>query len=221
MLTLAILSQKGGAGKTTLSFNLAIAAEQDHQTTVLIDLDPQASATQIGDMREADAPSILSVQATRLTNTLEAATDNGAQIAIIDTAPHSERDALAATKAANLVLIPCRPTILDLNAIKRTVELVELAKTPALGILSAVPPVGKAGEEAIEVLKHYGLPYCPTPLIQRAAYMHALTCGMGVLEYEPKGKAAHEVKQVYKFVKKHVNKLVCQHAYTKELVDAT
>jgi cellulose biosynthesis protein BcsQ len=71
---------------------------------------------------------------------LQAATDGGAELVVIDTAPHSEAAAMAATRAADLVLIPCRAGILDLRAIGSTAELVKLAQKPAFVVLNAVPP---------------------------------------------------------------------------------
>src|SRR5215212_1378238 len=115
MKTITILSQKGGAGKTTIALHLAVAAELDGQQTAIIDLDPQASATSWGDSRAAETPAVVSAQASRLTQVLEAARKAGATLAIIDTAPHSESAALAAARAADLILIPCRPAILDLR----------------------------------------------------------------------------------------------------------
>lgn len=211
MLTLAIISQKGGAGKTTISLNLAIAAELAGKTAAVIDLDPQASATTIGDLREAENPTIMSVQAVRLPQVLAAAEKSRAELVIIDTAPHSESDSLTAAKVADLVLVPCRPTVLDLQAISRTVNLVELAQVPALVVLNAVPPTGKLGQEGQEAIEQYNLSVAPVRLIHRAAYYHAFTAGLGVLEYQPYSKAADEVKQLYKFIIKHVNMLEKKH----------
>lgn len=205
MLTITILSQKGGAGKTTLSLNMAVAAELSGKAAAVIDLDPQASAAGWSDIREEESPVIMSVPSSRLNAVLEAARDGGADIAFIDTAPHSEADALAAAKVADLVLIPCRPTILDINAVGRTVNLVELARVPAVFVLNAVPPTGSVGDEAEEALGQYRLPIAPTRMVHRAAYYHAMTAGQGVQEFEPAGKAAEEVKSVYKFISKHVN----------------
>src|SRR5580693_4718844 len=131
MKTIAIISQKGGAGKTTLAIHLAVAAEMAHKSAAVIDLDPQASATSWKDLREGETPVVASAQVTRLVQVLEAAAKHGADIAIIDTAPHSESAALAAARAADLILIPCRPAILDLRAIHLTIDLSKLADKPA------------------------------------------------------------------------------------------
>ncbi len=211
MLKIAILSQKGGAGKTTLALNLAIAAEQSGKAAAVIDLDPQASATNIGDMREVDTPPVMSVQAARLSQMLTAAEEGGADIVIMDTAPHSESDALTAAKLADLIVMPCRPTILDLQAVSRTIDLAKLAKTPLLAVLNAVPPSGPLKREATDALAGLGVAVAPFCLVQRAAYYHALSVGQGVQEFEPSGKAAHEIKLLAKSIFKHVNTLEDQH----------
>ena len=65
MLTLAVVSQKGGAGKTTLAINLAVASELVASPAV-VDLDPQASAAAWADSRKAETPVVVSAQAARL-----------------------------------------------------------------------------------------------------------------------------------------------------------
>ena len=99
MKTISIISQKGGAGKTTLALNLAAAAEALGHSTVVIDLDPQASAKGWHDHRNKETPVVISAHASRLADVLETARKHGAALCIIDTAPHSETTALAAAKA--------------------------------------------------------------------------------------------------------------------------
>src|ERR1700676_5529752 len=115
MKTISIISQKGGAGKTTLALNLAGAAETFGHRCVVIDLDPQASAKGWHDHRQKESPVVISAQASRIKDVLETARQHGADICIIDTAPHSETAALAAARAADLILIPCRAGILDIQ----------------------------------------------------------------------------------------------------------
>jgi chromosome partitioning protein len=199
MKVFAVISQKGGAGKTTLALHLAVAAELAGQSTAVIDLDPQASATGWKDTRKEETPAVVSAQAARLPKVLEAAADHGADLAIIDTAPHSESSALAAARAADLILIPCRPAILDLRAIGTTVDLARLANKPAQIILNAVPPRGSLADEAEAAVSSYGLSVSPIRVAHRVAYVHALTAGQTAQEYEPQGKAAEEISQLYKW----------------------
>ena len=81
MLTVAILSQKGDVGKTTLAINLSVASELAGRAALIVDLDPQASAAAWADSREATAPVVVSAQAARLAEVLTTAREN------IDTAP--------------------------------------------------------------------------------------------------------------------------------------
>ncbi len=153
MKTIAIVSRKGGAGKTTLAVHLAVAASIKGKQTAIIDRDPQASAAGWGDSRASDTPAVVSAQAARLPKVLETAIIAGADLAIIDTAPHSETAALAAIRAADLILIPCRLAILDLRAISDTIDLVNLTKKTATVVLNAVPSRGALADEAIEAIK--------------------------------------------------------------------
>ncbi|MCC6590235.1 MAG: ParA family protein [Bryobacterales bacterium] len=204
MKTIAIISQKGGTGKTTIAVHLAVAAEQQGKSTVIVDLDPQASATSWKDLRRADTPAVVSAQAARLPQVLKTAEAHGADLAILDTAPHSETTALAAARQADLILIPCRPAILDLKAISLTVDLVKLAGKQAYVVFNAVPPRGSLVEEAIAAIQTYGVPVLPATLAHRSVFMHALTGGLVAQEFEPKGKAAVEILQVYRYTCKHV-----------------
>ena len=100
MKTIALLAQKGGTGKTTLALSLAVAAEQNGVVVVVIDLDPQATACNWGDRRQAETPIIVDAQPARLNQALERARAGGVDIAIIDTPARSEQAAMAAAKAA-------------------------------------------------------------------------------------------------------------------------
>ena len=195
--TLAIVSQKGGAGKTTLALNLAVAAERCGTPALILDIDPQASATAWADNRTAPAPAVRPCPAHRITRALEEAARDGIGLAVIDTAPHAEGAALAAARAADLIVIPCRPALFDLHAVAGSLDIAGLSGVPALAVLNAAPPRGALAAEARTALGDAGLAVLDTMLGQRAAFVHALTAGQGVLEYEPNGKAASEVNRLH------------------------
>ena len=197
MLTIAIVSQKGGAGKTTLALNLAVASELADRSAVVVDLDPQASAAAWADSREAEAPVVVSAQAARLAEVLDTAREHGAALTLIDTAPHAEAAALTAARAADLVLVPCRPSILDLRAVSASHDIAKLAGTPAAAVLCAIPARGSLATEAQSALEAYdGLPVAPVRIGHRATFVHAMTAGQGAQEYEPRGKAAREIARL-------------------------
>ena len=205
MKTFSILSQKGGAGKTTLAINLAGAAGAAGKQVVIIDLDPQASAKAWHDRRGKESPVVISAQATVLPEVLKTAAEHGADFAIIDTAPHSETAALAAGKAADLILIPCRASYIDLKAIETTIDLVRIARKPALFVLSCIRPGDKALPDSAEThLSQYPIPVSPQRITQRAAFVHALTAGQAVTEFEPKGAASREIRALFSVVCNYV-----------------
>ena len=204
MKTIAILSQKGGAGKTTLAINLAIAASKFKKQSAIIDLDPQASATTWHDSRDSDIPVVVSAQASRLQMVIDAAKEAGADIVFIDTAPHSESASLAAARIADFVLIPCRPAILDLRAIGNTIDITKIAATKAAVVLTCVPARGTLAQEAKEAVSTYKITLCPSQIGQRTAFVHSITEGQSVHEYEPNGKAVEEVNSLYKWLIKQL-----------------
>ena len=208
MYTIAIIAQKGGVGKTTLALSLAVAADQARKQSVVIDLDPQASACNWGDRRKHESPIIVDAQPSRLPSALSKAEEAGISFAFIDTPPRSEQAALAAARAADLVLIPSRPQIYDLETIPNTIELLKLAgNKPAMVVLNAVPPRGTRHEQAREALGRFSMPVCPAMLTHRAAFGDAGTIGQSALENDPNGKAAQEIRLVYKYTTRILNEL--------------
>jgi chromosome partitioning protein len=205
MDVIAVIAQKGGTGKTTVVLSLAVEAERRGVTVAVIDLDPQATATNWGDRRETETPVIVSAQPVRLRHVLKAAQDQGAQLVLIDTPARSEQAALEAAKAAQLVLVPCRPAIYDLETVATTAELVGYAGgRPVAVILNGVPPRGTKGEQAADVIRSLTLLVCPASFGYRAAFNDAGALGLTAAEYEPEGKAAREIEQVYEFMSKLV-----------------
>jgi chromosome partitioning protein len=201
MKTVAVESQKGGSGKTTATLNLAVAAGLAGKAAVVIDIDPQASAAGWKDSRPAEAPVVVSIPPARLPQALEAAREGGADIAFIDTAPHAENAALAAAKAADIILILTRPGILDLRAIGSTADLAKIAGKPAFVVLNAIPPgATRLIEDARAAAAVHGLEVAPVVIEQRAALSHSLTAGQTAQEYEPRGKAAEEIARLFEWL---------------------
>lgn len=197
MHTLALICQKGGAGKTTLAIHLAAAAASAGHRTLLLDLDPQASARKWADRREAETPDTTVESPARLDAALKAAAAEGYGLTILDTAPNADQAALRAARLADLVLMPVRPSILDLDAAGSTIELCELAARPLRAVLNACPARSRVTEEAGAALQALGATLAQTIVHERVALRHALTGGQVAAEYEPGGRAAAEIAALY------------------------
>lgn len=206
MQTLGLIAQKGGTGKTTLALSLAVAAEADGRSVLVVDLDPQASACKWSDRRVAESPSVIDAQPARLSAALAKAEQAGVDLVIVDTPARIEQAAAEAAKVADLILIPCKPSILDVETVRTTVELVQgRARTVPVVVLNAVPAQGTRQEQAAEAITGMGLEVCPAHIGQRVAFEYATQAGQTVTEYEPGGRAASEIRQLYEYVRRRVD----------------
>jgi chromosome partitioning protein len=199
--TVAIISQKGGAGKTTLAIHLAAVAQETGQVALIVDTDPQATASQWAAWRQDAPPEVIDSPPPRLAAKVAAAKEQGAGLVVIDTPPHADSAARAAVEVADLILIPCRPSAFDLAAIQTTAKLVQLLRKPAFVVFTAGSPnAPRVYAEAGELVDSYGTPPCPVPIPDRAAYRHASAEGRTVMELEPAGKAAEDIRDLYRWI---------------------
>ena len=203
MFTIAIIGQKGGTGKTTVAVGLAAVAAEAGEAVALLDLDPQTNAANWKDRREAENPAVLPTPIGRLKQAMDAATASGADLVILDTPGKSDSTAIAAAKIADLVLVPISPQIFELETLKSVAELIGMAGNPlAFVLLNGLhPSATRLAEEAKTLAGQVsGLPFCPIHLCQRDAYASAPAIGKAPNETEPDGKAAEELRQLYKFI---------------------
>ena len=161
MKTLAIISQKGGVGKTTLALALAVAANKDRKTAAVFDLDPQASAAFWKDMREDSDPAVIALPPSRLQHALKTAADTGCDLAIIDAPPFAKDIAFEAAQHADFILIPTRPAVLDLMAVTKTLELVRHYDRPAAVVLTFCPIRGRELTDIEDAIGKLGTDLAP------------------------------------------------------------
>lgn len=204
MKVLAFLSQKGGAGKTTLAVHTAVAAHEAGEAAVLIDTDPQRSASVWGDARQGAAPIVATAGVSELERVLRAALGDGMALAIVDSAPHAAPEAARIARTADLVVVPCRPTAFDLAAAEGAVRIVRAAKAKAVFVLSACPPRAPEVVETREALGGYGLPVAPVEITDRRAFARAVASGRAVTEFEGDGKAAAEVRALWVWLREQM-----------------
>ncbi|MBP7818340.1 MAG: AAA family ATPase [Phenylobacterium sp.] len=203
MRTIAIISQKGGAGKTTLALHLAVAAAAE-VVALVVDTDPQATASRWAEWRGGRDPEIVDCGApSLLASKLSKATELGAELAVIDTPPHADAMARQAARLADLILIPCRPRAFDLAAIEATAELVRASHKPAFVVLMAGPPRAPLiyGEASEVIEGAFGLQLAPVMLPERAAFHHSTAQGRTAEELDPDGKAAGEIAALWRWTR--------------------
>lgn len=204
MKVLSLVSQKGGVGKTTLATALAIAGHHDGKRPVLIDLDPQASASFWMDTRQDDMLAVSAIPSSRLGHVLKAAAEAGAELAVIDTPPFAKDIAYEAAERADFVLIPTRPAVLDVMAMTRTIELIKTFQKQAAVVLTFCPPSSKEIDDTEAAVRALGAKLCPVRIGTRIAYSRAQQSGLAAQELEPQGKAAAEISKLYAYTRQHL-----------------
>jgi chromosome partitioning protein len=196
----AVVAEKGGVGKTTIALTLAVAAVKAGRKVAVFDLDPQATAAQWTDRREAEFPWVVATPATRLDAAFANAERQGVDLVVIDTPPHSGTDAVEAARRADLVLVPVEPHLYTLETLPKLGDLLKLAgDARALFLVCKAPTQGKEAQDAAAFIAAQGFTVCPVTLHLRAAHRHAGNLGQTAQEYEPKGKAAEESLQLYMY----------------------
>ena len=206
MQTIAIVSQKGGAGKTTLAVNLAAEAARSC-VSLIIDTDPQATASRWAQWRGGGDPEVVDCGApTLLAGKLAKAAELGADLAVIDTPPHADAMARQAARLADLLLIPCRPRAFDLAAIEATAELVRSSRKPAFVVFNAGPPRAPHiyREAASLIGGEFGLQIAPVVLPERAAFHHSAAAGRTAPEHDAQGKAADEIRALWAWTREQL-----------------
>ncbi len=197
MVSVAVVSQKGGSGKTTLAVALAAAHELAGGRAAVVDLDPQGSALAWGRLRDGVPPPVIRTHPPGLARTLERLGADGCTLAVVDTAPREAQGAAEAARLAELVLVPCRPSGVDVLAVSPTLQVVAPAR--AVVVLNGCPARGPWTAEAMEALAGTGADLAPATVGDRVAHRRAFTAGRTALELEPRSLAAAEILALYRW----------------------
>ena len=205
MQVIAVLNQKGGAGKTTIATHLARALQLGGAGVLLVDSDPQGSARDWAAVRDEQPVTVVGIDRP----TIERDLRNIAQkdFVVIDGAPQAADLAVSAIKAASFILIPVQPSPYDIWATADLVDLVKQRIEVTDGKLRAAFVVSRAikgtriGAEITEALTGYGLPILAARITQRVSYPSTAALGTTVLDAEPDGEAAREVRALADEVK--------------------
>lgn len=198
MYVIAVLNQKGGAGKTTIATNLARAYQLTGLDVLLVDSDPQGSARDWSAVREDQPVPVVGIDRPTIARDLKAVAHK--DLVAIDGAPQLTELAVSATAAADLVLIPVQPSPYDVWATSDLVDLVKQRRSLTDGSLKAAFVVSRVikgtriGAEVDTALADYGLPVLQSRLTQRVVYPSTAAGGTTVLDADPEGPAALEVR---------------------------
>ena len=181
---------------------LAIEAARRGRSVAVIDLDPQTTAANWSDRRAKDRPAVVSCQVSRLPQVLATAEKEGAELAIIDTPGKSTDAAIAASRSADLVLLPVQPQLYDIETLPSLKDVLSLAGNPPARVLVNRTPVqGHRHLETQEAAaQQYGLEVCPVVLFARAAHGDAANVGLAAAELDPEGKAGREMRELYSYI---------------------
>jgi chromosome partitioning protein len=200
MKTIAVISQKGGAGKTTIATNLAVAAVQDGKAVLVLDLDQQPNAFGWYQTREdKQGLTVVPTHHAAIPSLLEGAAREGVDVVLVDTAGKTEAAARAAVETCDVVLVPCEPSPHDLRAIQDTVELCSARGVVPHIVLNKVEATSPLTDEARSVLGKLGarVRLLPCTIGSRRVFKYSAIDGRGVVELEPSGKAADEIRALY------------------------
>jgi chromosome partitioning protein len=194
----AFLNQKGGVGKTTLSYSFATALAQAGYKVLLVDADPQHGA--ITWMSHREAPPlfpIVGLPTDKLHREMTAHTANYDHL-VIDAPPQASGIARSIILAADLILIPVQPSPHDIWSAADIVQLIEEASAFKENLKTAFIVNRKItntalGRDVFTALENYPFPVLPTAICQRVAFAESAALGASVLETEPNGTAAYEI----------------------------
>jgi chromosome partitioning protein len=205
---IAIVSSKGGVGKTTIAQCLAVEALRQGIAAAILDSDPQRSAADWGEQRGAadlDAPAVIALGSQRLLAVVGELRNWGAGMVFIDTPPHSAPAINAALDVSSASVMVTRPNPMDLRALEATWAIVSRMKKPSAAVFTQAPPGNRAralglAQGRLEELK---LPYCPTPITYTLSFPYAQAEALAVQEREPTGKARAEIAEVWGWLKRN------------------
>jgi chromosome partitioning protein len=200
MRTIVLATQKGGSGKSTLAVGLAVAAIEDGHVVGMVETDQQGTISNWGRRRALPQPLIETAASdSEIQRVLLGFGHAGITLAVVDTPATSNDLSASAIAAADLCLIPTRPSQADIEAAVPTLRTIRKLGKPFAFVLNQTPSRGYRTDEAALALNSAGLLALPY-IIQRNDHQDALGKGLAVTEHAPDGKAAQEIRGLWQWV---------------------
>lgn len=200
MKTVALISRKGGAGKSTFALHLAALASETNPRVIVIDTDEQKSTSKWWESRGRENPALIECGTDKIDQAIAAARKHEFDWVFIDTPPQGAEDIARIVAVADLCIVPCRPNPIDLDAISRTLDITGIDDT--LVVLNQCPPQRNLADvhrviHARRILVELGAHVAAKSLTSRLTISHTVALGRGVTETEPDGPAAAEFRDIW------------------------
>lgn len=196
--TIAIVSRKGGVGKSTLCSNLAIVAGD----STILDCDDQASLADWGDRRGNEPPKVIAVPPKRAIAALQ---QTQTAWNFIDTPGTLDANIIEVMQAADFVLAVLRYGQFELDSVSTTLSAIRLTQKPAVIVLNLLHPNSNAADLVTNLdAAQLGFPVIPHVVCLRVDFQQAAVQGKGVTELSPNSKASSEITSVWRWLEETV-----------------
>lgn len=203
MKAITFVTQKGGSGKSTLCISLAIAAQETGHSVCILEMDRQATISDWAEHRTRESPEVAQIEAAQLEGIIEQLRQTAYDYVLIDTPGVDSPGTLSAIRAADLCVIPCRPTPADLRAFKPTLAAVYRLEKKFAFVLNQTPPRSYRVRDAADGLAVLGI-LPDVNIVMRNDHQDAIGVGQGVTEFNPTGPAAKEIRSLWAWLEKRM-----------------
>ena len=199
MKVITFVTQKGGSGKSTLCISLAIAAQEAGGCVCMLEMDRQATVSDWAEHRQSTTPKVARIESVELEDILRRLDASGYDYVFLDTPGVDDPGVICAIRAADLCIVPCRPTPADLRAFRPTLAAIYRLKKKFAFVLNQTPPRSYRVRDAADGLTLLGvLP--DVTIVMRNDHQDAIGVGQGVTEFNSTGHAAHEIRKLWSWI---------------------